>query len=115
MLQNWNVANEDGAPCADTGVPRYYIKFGNEARLEGGFIALKEALTLLCLKRCVASQRWPLYVTFFNTLSTPQDRQLIGMLRLQSISPPVQRRLDADYRMLFPGDGIDGIKRFPEP
>ncbi len=45
MLDNWRVAKQDRRPmCADTGVPRYYVKVGNEARLEGGFIALEEAL-----------------------------------------------------------------------
>ena len=45
MLTNWNVASSDRRPmCADTGVPRYYVKVGNEARVEGGFVALERAL-----------------------------------------------------------------------
>ena len=30
--------------CGDTGVPRWYVKIGNEARIEGGPIALEAAL-----------------------------------------------------------------------
>ncbi len=45
MLENWEAASEDRRPmCADTGLPRYFVKAGNEARIEGGFVALEEAL-----------------------------------------------------------------------
>ena len=45
MLENWEAAKEDRRPmCADTGVPRYYVKAGNEARIEGGFVGLEERL-----------------------------------------------------------------------
>ena len=45
MLENWDVAIEDGrAMCADTGLPRYFVKVGNEAQVEGGFVALEAAL-----------------------------------------------------------------------
>ena len=30
--------------CGDTGVPRWYVKIGNEARIEGGPVALEAAL-----------------------------------------------------------------------
>ena len=45
MLENYDAAREDGrAMCADTGVPRYFVKFGNEARVEGGFVELERVL-----------------------------------------------------------------------
>ena len=45
MLENWNIATEDRRPmCADTGLPRYYVRAGNEAVVEGGFVALERAL-----------------------------------------------------------------------
>ncbi|HHI82098.1 MAG TPA: fumarate hydratase, partial [Rhizobiales bacterium] len=45
MMENWQAAKDDRRPmCADTGLPRYYIKVGNEAKLEGGFVALEKAL-----------------------------------------------------------------------
>jgi len=45
MLLNWDAAEEDLRPmCADTGLPRYYVKVGNEAQVRGGFVALERAL-----------------------------------------------------------------------
>ena len=41
MLRNWDVATADRRPmCADTGLPRYYVRLGNEALVEGGLVAL---------------------------------------------------------------------------
>src|SRR5918993_2369363 len=45
MDRNWDIASEDRRPmCADTGLPRYYVRAGNEALVEGGFVALERAL-----------------------------------------------------------------------
>ena len=34
---NWDIATAERRPmCADTGLPRYYVKLGNEAAVEGG-------------------------------------------------------------------------------
>ena len=45
MVENYEAATEDRRPmCADTGLPRYYIKVGNDARIAGGFIAVEHAL-----------------------------------------------------------------------
>ena len=45
MLDNYEAAEQDRrAMCADTGVPRFFIKSGNEAVVEGGFVALEAAL-----------------------------------------------------------------------
>ena len=45
MLENYEAAKEDRrAMCGDTGVPRWYVKIGNEARIEGGPVALETAL-----------------------------------------------------------------------
>ena len=39
MLENYEAAKQDRrAMCADTGVPRYYVKIGNDAQMEGGFV-----------------------------------------------------------------------------
>ncbi|MFZ0850261.1 MAG: fumarate hydratase, partial [Hyphomicrobiaceae bacterium] len=41
MLENYEAAKQDRrAMCGDTGVPRWYVKYGNEARLEGGPVAV---------------------------------------------------------------------------
>ena len=45
LLDNWQAASADRRPmCADSGLPRFYVKAGNEARFEGGFVALEKAL-----------------------------------------------------------------------
>ena len=45
MLENYEAAKEDRrAMCGDTGVPRWFVKMGNEARVEGGMTALETAL-----------------------------------------------------------------------
>ena len=45
MLENYDAAKEDRrAMCGDTGVPRWYVKMGNEAQVEGGMLALETAL-----------------------------------------------------------------------
>jgi len=45
MLENWEAASQDRRPmCADSGLPRYYVKVGNEASVDGGFVALESRL-----------------------------------------------------------------------
>ena len=45
MLENYEAAKEDRrAMCGDTGVPRWYVKIGNSAQIEGGPVALEAAL-----------------------------------------------------------------------
>src|SRR5882724_8034990 len=40
MDHNWDIATAERRPmCADTGLPRYYVRAGNEALVEGGFVA----------------------------------------------------------------------------
>jgi len=42
MLENYEVAKQDRrAMCGDTGTPRWYVKMGNEARIEAGQSPLK--------------------------------------------------------------------------
>src|SRR5438046_8709787 len=45
MERNWDIATAERRPmCADTGLPRYYVRAGNEAVVQGGFVALERAL-----------------------------------------------------------------------
>src|SRR6266852_4773082 len=45
MDRNWDIATAERRPmCADAGLPRYYVRAGNEALVEGGFVALERAL-----------------------------------------------------------------------
>ncbi len=123
MLDNYEAAKEDRrAMCADTGVPRWYVKIGNEARIEGGPVRLEEGL-----RRATAeatdkvplrpNRVHPLWRTDHNNncgINAPEieysfhpDADWIEMTTVHKGG-----LFGSDYRMLFPGDGIGGIKRF---
>src|SRR5262245_47045264 len=45
VIDNAEVAvAQQSSMCGDTGLPRFYVKVGNEARIAGGFVALERAL-----------------------------------------------------------------------
>jgi hypothetical protein len=122
MLENWDAAKEDRRPmCADTGLPRYYVKAGNEAAVEGGFVALEEALRSATAR---ATHDVPLRPNRVHPLSRLDHDNNVGVNapEIDYSFEPGADWLDittvhkgglfgSDYRMLFPGDGIDGIKR----
>lgn len=123
MLENWEAATADRRPmCADSGLPRYYVKVGNEASVEGGFVELEHRL-----RRATASatQSIPLRPNRVHPLSRQDNNNNVGINAPEidwSFEPGVDwiditsvhkgGLFGSDYRMLFPGDGIDGIKRF---
>jgi L(+)-tartrate dehydratase alpha subunit len=123
MLENWEAASEDRRPmCADTGLPRYYVKVGNEARLEGGFVELEHRLRKAT---ALATDAVPLRPNRVHPLTRKDNNNNVGMNapEIEYSFEPDADWLDittvhkgglfgTDYRMLFPGDGIDGIKRF---
>jgi len=123
MLENWEAATEDRRPmCADTGLPRYFVKAGNEAVIEGGFVALEEALRKATAR---ATHEVPLRPNRVHPLSRKDFDNNVGINapEIEFSFEPDADWLDittvhkgglfgTDYRMLFPGDGIDGIKRF---
>ncbi len=123
MLENYDAAREDRRPmCADTGLPRYYVKAGNEARIEGGFIALETALRLATAR---ATQDIPLRPNRVHPINRQDNNNNVGINAPEidfSFEPDADwidittvhkgGLFGTDYRMLFPGDGIDGIKRF---
>src|SRR5207237_10790802 len=58
MDRNWDIATEERRRlCADTGLPRYYVRAGNDALVEGGFVALGG---LVRLARAAATASMPL-------------------------------------------------------
>jgi L(+)-tartrate dehydratase alpha subunit len=123
MVENWEVAEEDRrAMCADTGLPRYYVKAGNEAVIEGGFVALERALRRATAQ---ATHDIPLRPNRVHPLNRKDNNNNVGILapEIEYSFEPGADWLDittvhkgglfgTDYRMLFPGDGIQGIKRF---
>lgn len=123
MLDNYDAAREDRRPmCADSGLPRYYVKTGNEALIEGGFIALEKVLRTVTAR---ATQDVPLRPNRVHPISRQDNNNNVGINAPEidySFEPDADwieittvhkgGLFGTDYRMLFPGDGIDGIKRF---
>jgi L(+)-tartrate dehydratase alpha subunit len=123
MLRNWEVATEDRRPmCADTGLPRYYVRLGNEARVEGGLVALERALRRATAE---ATATIPLRPNRVHPLTREDPNTNVGA-HAPEVTYAVEPDADwidvttvhkgglfgSDFRMLFPGDGIPGIKRF---
>ena len=123
MLENYDAAKEDGrAMCGDTGCPRWYVKMGNEAQIDGGPVALEAALRRATAK---ATSTVPLRPNRVHPLwRTDYDNNVgIGAPEIEYGFEPGGDWIDlttvhkgglfgTDYRMLFPSDGIQGIKRF---
>ncbi len=123
MLENYEVAKADRrAMCADTGVPRWFVKIGNEARIDGGPVALEAALRRATAR---ATHDLPLRPNRVHPLwRTDHDNNVgINAPEIEYSFEPDGDWIDitavhkgglfgTDYRMLFPGDGIEGIKRF---
>ncbi len=123
MLENYEAAKEDRrAMCGDTGSPRWYVKMGNDARIEGGPIALEASLRRATAK---ATYDIPLRPNRVHPLWRTDHNNNIGINapEIEYSFEPEGEWLDliavhkgglfgTDYRMLFPSDGIQGIKRF---
>lgn len=123
MMENWDAATEDRRPmCADSGLPRYYVKVGNDAKFEGGPIAIERALREATAQ---ATHDIPLRPNRVHPLWRTDHNNNVGINSPEidwSFEPDVDwiemttvhkgGLFGTDYRMLFPGDGIDGIKRF---
>jgi len=123
MLDNYKAAKEDArAMCADTGVPRFYVKVGNEAKVEGGMVAVEEALRSGLAQ---ATHDIPLRPNRVHPLWRHDNNNNVGLNapEIEYTFEPDADWIDittvhkgglfgTDYRMLFPGDGLDGIKRF---
>lgn len=122
MLDNYRAATEDRRPmCADTGLPRYYVKVGDKARMDS-MVALEAALRKATAD---ATHDVPLRPNRVHPLWRTEHNNNLGINSPEvewSFEPEVDwidvttvhkgGLFGSDYRMLFPGDGIDGIKRF---
>lgn len=123
MVDNWEAATEDRRPmCADTGLPRYYVKVGNEARVDAGFVGVEKSLRSATAR---ATNDVPLRPNRVHPLWRTEHNNNVGINAPEiewSFEPGADwvdittvhkgGLFGTDYRMLFPGDGIDGIKRF---
>ncbi len=123
VINNADVAvGQQSSMCGDTGLPRFYVKAGNDVRLDGGFAAIERALRAATAR---ATKDVPLRSNRVHPLTRRNPGTNVGVM-----APNVEYRFEpegdwidltavhkgglfgSDYRMLFPGDGIPGIKRF---
>ena len=83
MLENYEAAKEDRrAMCGDTGCPRWYVKIGNEARMEGGPCELETTL-----RRATAeATNGPIAAPIENTNSMPLDTAMARLLGTRSLA-----------------------------
>ena len=123
MLENYEAAKHDRrAMCGDTGVPRWYVKIGNEALIEGGPVALEAALRRATAK---STHEVPLRPNRVHPLWRTDHNNNVGIGAPEieySFHPDADwielttvhkgGLFGSDYRMLFPADGIEGIRRF---
>ena len=123
MVDNYEAATEDRRPmCADTGLPRYYVKVGNNARIDEGFVGIERSLRSATAR---ATHDVPLRPNRVHPLWRSDNNNNVGINAPEiewSFEPDTDwidvttvhkgGLFGTDYRMLFPGDGIDGIKRF---
>ena len=123
IVQNYTVAIAEQRPmCADTGLPRFYAKVGNEAHLAGGMVALERELRRATAD---ATEAIPLRPNRVHPLTRKDFNNNVG-IHAPSVDYSFEPNADwldltvvhkgglfgGDYRMLFPTDGIPGIKRF---
>jgi L(+)-tartrate dehydratase alpha subunit len=123
MERNWDIATAERRPmCADTGLPRYYVRVGNEAVVEGGFVALERALRRATAEATAAI---PLRPNRVHPLTRADHNNNVGIHapEVTYAFEPAADWIDittvhkgglfgTDYRMLFPVDGVGGLKRF---
>ena len=86
MLENYDAAKEDGrAMCGDTGCPRWYVKMGNEAQIDGGPVALEAALRQATAKATSTVPRpnrvHPLWRTDYDNVGIGAPEMNMGLSR----------------------------------
>jgi tartrate/fumarate subfamily iron-sulfur-dependent hydro-lyase alpha chain len=125
-LENARLADAGhGLVCGDTGFPLFFIKAGAGTQIEGGFGTLWEAAEK-AVARC--TEEAFLRPTMVDPLSrkNPGDNIGPGMPKLELsfagsgdgleiVAAPKgggSEIFGTFYRMLFPSDGITGIKKF---
>jgi len=123
ILENYDAAMEDRRPmCADTGLPRYYAKIGNDTAIEGGMIILEKMLRRATAETTAGIPLRPNRVHPFSRKDYNNNVGIHAPTVDYSFEPDADwldltvvhkgGLFGADYRMLFPADGIPGLKRF---
>jgi L(+)-tartrate dehydratase alpha subunit len=123
IRENYDAAIQDRRPmCADTGLPRYYAKIGNDAVIEGGMVGLEKTLRQATADTTASIPLRPNRVHPFSRKDHNNNVGLHAPTVDYSFEPDADWMditvvhkgglFGGDYRMLFPSDGIPGLKRF---
>ncbi len=114
-----------GLVCGDTGYPLYFVKVGANVEIEGGIPALLRAAVAATRKATANNFLRPTMVDPISR-ANPGDNIGPGMPKVELIFSEEACGLDiiaapkgggseifgTFYRMLFPSDGLSGIKKF---
>ncbi|MDA3924274.1 MAG: fumarate hydratase [Kiritimatiellae bacterium] len=118
-------AKGEGLVCADTGFPMFFVKAGAQTRIEDGFGAVNECAARATARATADCLLRPTMVDPF-TRANPGDNVGNGMPKvelvfegdgdgLEVIAAPKgggSEIFGTFYRMLFPADGVAGVKKF---
>lgn len=122
IVDNSMVAEQDQRPiCADVGVLRFFAVCGNDAQVEGGFIAMESAIRS-------ATSRITSDLALRSNRVHPISRKNPGN-NLGVFAPNIDYRFEpdadwieliavhkggafgSDFRMLVDGDGLNGVRK----
>lgn len=126
FLENVQLAEEKGGlACSDTGWPLFYVKAGNNVRMEGGFSSIYEVAREVVIQ---ATEELQLRPTMVHPLTRVNPGNNVGFyipkvrLRfdphidfLESIAVPKgggSEMYGTYYRMLVAADGRKGVVKF---
>lgn len=114
-----------GLVCGDTGFPLYFVRIGTDVNIEGGIPAIYRAATEATRRATAEAYLRPTMVDPISR-SNPGDNIGPGMPKVELIFSDDPCGVDiiaapkgggseifgTFYRMLFPSDGLAGIKKF---
>lgn len=122
IVDNSQVAQEDQRPiCADVGVLRVFVVAGNEARIEGGFVALEQAIRRATVR---VTRDLALRSNRVHPISRRNPGNNLGVF-----APNIDYRFEpgadwielaavhkggafgSDFRMMVDGDGLNGVRK----
>lgn len=122
MVDGIAIQRDEKRPiCGDTGIPRYFVKLANNVRIEGGLVALEEALRSGLAR---ATQDVPLRSNRCHPLTRQNPGSNIGVFApnidysvepgegwIEITATHKGGAFGTDFRMHFAGEGVDAVKR----
>lgn len=125
-LRNAELAEAgNGLVCADTGFPLFFVKAGSATQIRGGFEVLQQAAEKAVARATTENFLRPTMVDPIDR-SNPGNNIGLGMPKVELTFKGTGGGLDilaapkgggseifgTFYRMLYPADGMEGVKKF---